>query len=109
MSNLQLAPLSNLPVLPVVVSLLFAVLLILGHGRLRYQRAVGAAGVLAALVADLILFTTVLREGPLVYRAGDWPAPYRYPLRRRPAQRALGAGRRRGRGHHLLVRRPLPG
>ncbi|MFO7254475.1 MULTISPECIES: proton-conducting transporter membrane subunit [Limnochorda] len=76
MSNLQLAPLSNLPVLPVVVSLLFAVLLILGHGRLRYQRAVGAAGVLAALVADLILFTTVLREGPLVYRAGDWPAPY---------------------------------
>lgn len=77
MSNLQLAPLSNLPVLPVVVSLTFGILLVLGHGRLRYQRAVGALGVLAALAVDVALFTAVLRGGgPLVYRAGDWPAPY---------------------------------
>ncbi|BAS27679.1 proton-conducting transporter transmembrane domain-containing protein [Limnochorda pilosa] len=76
MSSLELAPFSNLPVLPVVVSLGFGILLVLGHGHLRYQRAAGALGVVAALAVDLWLFVLVLQGGPLVYRAGDWPAPY---------------------------------
>ena len=35
MSSLDFAPFSNLPVLPVVVSLAAGITLLLGHGRLR--------------------------------------------------------------------------
>ncbi|HEY8531500.1 MAG TPA: proton-conducting transporter membrane subunit [Limnochorda sp.] len=76
MSSLDFAPFSNLPVLPVVVSLAAGITLLLGHGRLRYQRIGGAIAMAAALAADFWLFVEVARHGPLVYRAGDWPAPY---------------------------------
>ena len=67
---------SNLPVAPVVIPLLAAVILALMRDRLVLSRIVSIAANLVGLVFACILVDTVHADGVQVLMFGDWPAPY---------------------------------
>ncbi|MEW6720912.1 MAG: Na+/H+ antiporter subunit D [Thermodesulfobacteriota bacterium] len=67
---------SLLPVLPVLIPLCAAALsLVAGRSR-RLQRLLGTAGAFAGLAAALALLAAVDRDGIVVLRMGNWPAPF---------------------------------
>jgi len=67
---------SLLPVLPVLIPLLTASTLLVAWGSRRLHRALGAAGAIGNLAASLALLSAVDREGIVVLRLGNWPAPF---------------------------------
>ncbi len=68
---------NHLPILPVLVAAVagFA-LVLLASAPLRVQRIVSLAATAAGLVIAVMAVTSVTDGTPLVYRLGDWPAPY---------------------------------
>ncbi len=65
-----------LPALPVLIPLLTASSLVVAWRSLRLHRILGAAGALVNLAAALALLAAVDREGIVVLRLGNWPAPF---------------------------------
>jgi multicomponent Na+:H+ antiporter subunit D len=63
-------------ILPLLVVLGTAILTAVVHRSLRAQRVISLAGGAGYLAAVASLFTTVKREGTLVYQLADWSAPY---------------------------------
>jgi multicomponent K+:H+ antiporter subunit D len=77
------------PVLPVLLPSITAVALLLlgdgardtsgsmhGHRRLAWARRISLASVGAGLLLAVLLVALAARGDPLVYRVGEWPAPY---------------------------------
>ena len=62
---------------PIVLPAFAAALMILGlRGRLRLQRALSLAAILALNVLALALLHAATTTGPEAYFLGDWPAPF---------------------------------
>ena len=62
---------------PIVLPAFAAALMILGlRGRLRLQRALSLAAILALNVLALALLHAATTTGPDAYFLGDWPAPF---------------------------------
>lgn len=66
----------TLPLFPIVIPLLSALLCLLAWNSTSVQRIIATLGSLALLVNSIILFQTVLGEGILTVQIGNWPAPY---------------------------------
>ncbi|MBE0569476.1 MAG: Na+/H+ antiporter subunit D [Deltaproteobacteria bacterium] len=65
-----------LPILPVLIPLCAAATSMIAWRSRRLHRLLAAAGALANLGAALALLAAVDREGILVLRMGNWPAPF---------------------------------
>jgi multicomponent K+:H+ antiporter subunit D len=69
--------LTHLPVLPVLVPFLVGLLLLVIRGRdMRVTRVIAVAAVLLQVVLAIALLGAVSDGDILVYRLGDWPAPW---------------------------------
>jgi len=62
--------------LPVVLPLFAAAMLMLLHARHRAQRLAALAAHAAYLVVAVLLFRSVLRDGPIAASLGGWPPPF---------------------------------
>src|SRR6478752_7503015 len=72
-----MAPLDHLAVLPIVLPLAAgAVTLVLDERRLAIKAAIAVATALALVVAGIALTHAADASAVLVYRLGDWPAPF---------------------------------
>jgi multicomponent Na+:H+ antiporter subunit D len=67
---------SNLVILPLLVTLGGAVAALLAGRSARVQGAIGIAATAALTVAGVVLLLVVERDGILVLQVGDWPAPF---------------------------------
>lgn len=67
---------SVLPTLPIVVTLLSAILALLARRRPRLQEAIAVSGAVALLAAAVALLLRVAGEGVVVSRMGSWPSPF---------------------------------
>ncbi len=65
-----------LPVLPILIPLFTASSMLVAWRSRRLHRVLGAAGALCNLAAAIALFAAVEREGIVVLRLGNWPAPF---------------------------------
>ncbi|MGG0669344.1 Na+/H+ antiporter subunit D [Sporosarcina koreensis] len=66
----------NLPLLPIILPFLFAILLLFFKENVRIQRALSLVGVIISLIASFFLLVTVKSEGVLAVTLGSWPAPF---------------------------------
>ena len=69
----------HLPVLPIVLPLAVAGFMLLLEERRRiFKAGLGAATMAALVLASFVLLNAVAGEadGVIVYRLGDWPAPF---------------------------------
>ncbi|MCM3639222.1 Na+/H+ antiporter subunit D [Sporosarcina luteola] len=66
----------NLPLLPIILPFLFAILLLFFKENVRIQRALSLVGVIISLIASFYLLVTVKSEGVLAVTLGSWPAPF---------------------------------
>ncbi|MCM3745463.1 Na+/H+ antiporter subunit D [Sporosarcina luteola] len=66
----------NLPLLPIILPFLFAILLLFFKENVRIQRALTLVGVIISLIASFYLLVTVKTEGVLAVTLGSWPAPF---------------------------------
>ncbi|WP_252503925.1 Na+/H+ antiporter subunit D [Sporosarcina sp. Marseille-Q4943] len=66
----------NLPLLPIILPFLFAILLLFFKENIRIQRALSLVGVIISLIASFYLLVTVKSEGVLAVTLGSWPAPF---------------------------------
>jgi multicomponent K+:H+ antiporter subunit D len=65
------------PILPLILPLAVAILLLfLPRRAQRLTRGLSVAGIVAQVGLGLLLLRTVADGTQLVYRLGDWPAPY---------------------------------
>jgi multicomponent K+:H+ antiporter subunit D len=68
---------SHLPILPVLVPALAAVLMLLaGAERIRLHRAIGLASCIALLAVAMLLVQRAAGGAIDVYALGEWPAPF---------------------------------
>ncbi|MEW9502000.1 Na+/H+ antiporter subunit D [Jeotgalibacillus marinus] len=70
----------NLPLLPILIPLLTAVILMFFPKRIKAQRVISIIASIGAVVASIILVATVKQDGIQTLNLGDWPAPYGIPL-----------------------------
>lgn len=61
---------------PVVLPLLTGILTLLFWSRPRVQRVISVAGAVGLLLASLVLFEAVWRDGIQAVSIGNWPAPF---------------------------------
>ncbi|MCM3711584.1 Na+/H+ antiporter subunit D [Sporosarcina luteola] len=66
----------NLPLLPIILPFLFAILMLFFKENVRIQRALSLVGVIISLIASFYLLVTVKSEGVLAVTLGSWPAPF---------------------------------
>ncbi|MCG7336008.1 Na+/H+ antiporter subunit D [Sporosarcina sp. ACRSM] len=66
----------NLPLLPIILPFLFAILLLFFKENIRVQRSLTLIGLLASLVAALFLVFKVKADGIQAVTLGSWPAPF---------------------------------
>ncbi|HZJ08779.1 MAG TPA: monovalent cation/H+ antiporter subunit D, partial [Trueperaceae bacterium] len=70
----------HLPILPIVVPLVLAAVMLLVNERHRQLKAgIGAAATATLVLVSFVLLSIVGAEGApatIVYRLGDWPAPF---------------------------------
>lgn len=66
----------NLVIAPVILPLLTGIALILSGRNRRLQRALSLGSLLAGLAVAAVLMGRVAGGEVLVFRAGDWPAPF---------------------------------
>lgn len=66
----------NLPLFPIILPFLFAILLLFFKENVRIQRALSLVGVIISLIASFYLLVTVKSEGVLAVTLGSWPAPF---------------------------------
>ena len=77
-----------LVVWPVLIPILAAALAVAAWGRARTQAVIGVGGVVAQLVASIVLFVHVWNHGSIAMSMGGWPAPFGIAL----VADTLGAG-----------------
>ncbi|WP_342505836.1 Na+/H+ antiporter subunit D [Sporosarcina sp. FSL K6-2383] len=66
----------NLPLFPILLPFLFAIILLFFKENIRVQRALTAIGLVVSLVAALFLVAKVKTDGIQALTLGSWPAPF---------------------------------
>ncbi|PPA70003.1 Na+/H+ antiporter subunit D [Jeotgalibacillus proteolyticus] len=70
----------NLPLLPILIPLLAAVILMLFPKHIAAQRVISIVTAIATIIASAVLVAAVKQNGILTVNLGSWPAPYGIPL-----------------------------
>nr|WP_039810674.1 Na+/H+ antiporter subunit D [Jeotgalibacillus malaysiensis] len=70
----------NLPLLPILIPLLSAVLLMFFPKRIKAQRVISMIGIAGTIIAAIVLAAEVKANGIQTVNLGSWPAPYGIPL-----------------------------
>ncbi|TFE03775.1 Na+/H+ antiporter subunit D [Jeotgalibacillus salarius] len=70
----------NLPLLPILIPLLAAVLLMFFPKRIKAQRTIALIGIAGTIIASIVLAAEVKANGIQTVNLGSWPAPYGIPL-----------------------------
>ncbi|TFD95938.1 Na+/H+ antiporter subunit D [Jeotgalibacillus sp. R-1-5s-1] len=70
----------NLPLLPILIPLLAAVILMFFPKRIKAQRFISLLAIGATIVASVVLAAEVKANGIQTVNLGSWPAPYGIPL-----------------------------
>lgn len=61
---------------PIFIPLLTSVLLLFFWRKTEWQKIIGFAGSIFTLIASVLLFSTVWKDGIQVVHSGDWQAPF---------------------------------
>jgi multicomponent Na+:H+ antiporter subunit D len=64
-----------LPILPIIIPLFAAAVAVIALQKIRIQIWCGISGSFGILLSSILLFTKVLRSGPIVYQIGEWNFP----------------------------------
>lgn len=71
---------TNLPLLPILIPLLTAVILMFFPRHLGAQRLISIVASIGTIIASAVLVATVKQNGIQTLNLGSWPAPYGIPL-----------------------------
>ncbi|OGX78238.1 Na+/H+ antiporter subunit D [Exiguobacterium sp. SH31] len=66
----------NLPIFPIVIPALAAVILMFAPKQVRLQRVMALGALLVTLAVSVLLVFTVSQDGILTVNLGNWPAPF---------------------------------
>lgn len=67
---------SNLPTIPVLLPMITGIFMMFCRKKVKLHRTVSLVSAALMLFAALALFQTIRRDGPLVFCAGGWSAPF---------------------------------
>ncbi|MCC5892559.1 Na+/H+ antiporter subunit D [Exiguobacterium sp.] len=70
----------NLPVFPIVIPALAAIIMMFLPKNVRLQRGLALGSIFVTLLVSLFLVHTVSQEGILTLNLGNWPAPFSITL-----------------------------
>lgn len=68
----------HLAILPIITPMLFGIVLLFAHlsENINKQRVIALCGQSIGLLISIVLLSTVIMQGPLVYQLGNWQQPY---------------------------------
>ncbi|WP_214762240.1 MULTISPECIES: Na+/H+ antiporter subunit D [Exiguobacterium] len=66
----------NLPIFPIVIPALAAIILLFAPKQIRLQRGVALGALLVTFAMTVVLIFTVSQDGILTVNLGNWPAPF---------------------------------
>lgn len=66
----------NLPIFPIVIPALAAIILLFAPKQIRLQRGVALGALLVTFAVTVLLIFTVSQDGILTVNLGNWPAPF---------------------------------
>lgn len=67
---------SNLPILPIIIPMITAVIMMFGRKNIPMQKAVSGISSILMVIASFYLLYFVRENGQIVYLASDWSAPF---------------------------------